>query len=81
MLLGPTFPINKQEEFKGFKKQTTIKYIFRKLPSIQRVKIPELTNDEGALMARDRRVAGPKHNFIGHLKLVCINYVTCTPTI
>ena len=32
-----TIPNENQEEFKGFKKQTTIHSIFRKLPSIQRV--------------------------------------------
>ena len=32
-----TIPNKNQSEFKGFNKQTTIKSIFRKLPSIQRV--------------------------------------------
>ena len=39
LLLSQSFPIKKQAEFKGFKKQMTIKSIFRKLPSIQRVKV------------------------------------------
>ena len=40
LLLSPSFPITKTSKFKGFIKQTAIWSIFRKLPSIQRVKVP-----------------------------------------
>ena len=42
LLFSQSFPTKNKQNFEGFKKQTTLRSIFRKLPSIQRVKCNKL---------------------------------------